>query len=138
MIYVFDASFIAAVIIPDEANPHTQKMFSKIKNEDERHVPHLLWYEITNIYRNLIRHKRYAYNDVINFISLLTPFRLITDTEGGINYSIKLLRFSNDYGLSSYDATYLELAERKKAVLCTLDHHLQIAAKKHGVKVLGA
>ena len=36
----------------------------------------------------------------------------------------------------SYDTAYLELADRKKAVLCTLDKELQTAAKRHGVMVL--
>ena len=60
----------------------------------------------------------------------------VVDFETGIGYSQKLLRLCNDYNLSSYDAAYLELAERKKAVLCTLDDDLRAAAKKHGVAVI--
>ena len=136
MIYVFDASFIGGLIIPDEIKPLTQKMYSKIKNEDERHVPHLLWYEISNIFKNLTRSNRFTSSEVFRFFPLLTAFHLKTDIEGGINYSQKLLRLSTNYGLSCYDAAYLELAERKKAVLCTLDHKLKLAAKKHGIKVI--
>ncbi|MDR1840167.1 MAG: type II toxin-antitoxin system VapC family toxin [Treponema sp.] len=136
MIYVFDSSFIAALIIPDERDPHSDRMYTKIKNEDEKHTPQLLWYEITNIFKNLLRRKRYTYEEVLQFFPLLSSIRLITDFETDVNYSKKILNLCNNYNLTSYDAAYLELAERKKAVLCTLDENLIIAAKKHNVAFL--
>jgi predicted nucleic acid-binding protein len=136
MIYVFDASFIGALIIPDEYNPHIEKMYGKIENEDEKHGPHLLWYEITSIFSRLIRHKRFTGDEVLQFFPRLAAFCLKTDFETGIGYSQRLLRLCNDYNLSSYDAAYLELADRKNAALCTLDKDLRTAAKKHGVAVL--
>jgi len=66
----------------------------------------------------------------------LNEVHLISDFETGTGYIEKLLRLCNDYNISSYDAAYLELAGRKKAVLCTLDENLTVAAKKYGVKVL--
>jgi len=136
MLYVFDASFIGALIIPDEYNSSVEKMYDKIRNDDEKHVPQLLWYEISNIFRNLIRQSRFTGDEVIQFFPRLSAFRLKTDFETGVAYSQKLLCLCNDYNLSSYDAAYLELADRKKAALCTLDKALQAAAKKHGVRVL--
>ena len=67
---------------------------------------------------------------------LLSALNLTSDYETGSAYSEKLLLLSNDYNLSSYDTSYLELAKRRKAVLCTLDKGLKSAAKKHGVAVL--
>jgi predicted nucleic acid-binding protein len=134
--YVFDASFIRALIIPDEYCSSVEEMYGKIRNEDEKHVPQLLWYEISNIFSNLIRQKRFTGDEVTQFFPRLSAFRLKTDFETGAAYSQKLLRLYNDYHLSSYDAAYLELADRKKAALCTLDKVLQAAAKKHGIKVL--
>jgi predicted nucleic acid-binding protein len=61
---------------------------------------------------------------------------LKNDFESGTVYSQKLFRLCNDYNISSYDAAYLELAQRKKAVICTLDEKLQAVAKKHDVSVL--
>ena len=136
MIYVFDSSFVAALVIPDEKNPETDKAYAKIGNDDEKYTPLLLWYELVNILKNLIRRKRYTFDEVFQFFPKLTAFDLTIDSEVGIDYSKKLLRLCNDCNLSSYDATYLELAERKKAVLCTMDENLRAAAKKHGVAVL--
>jgi len=136
MVYVFDSSFIAALIIPDEKTQNTDKMYDSIENADEKYAPHLVWYEMSNIFMNLIRSKRYLPKEVMQFFPLLAAMRLIDDFESGIDYSTKLLRLCNDYNLSSYDAAYMELAGRKNAVLCTLDTDLRITSQKYGVAVL--
>ena len=136
MVYVFDASFVGAIIIPDEYNPRIKEVQAGIGEEETVLVPQLLWYEISNILNKLIRSKRYTLDDVIQFIPLLAAIRLETDSEAGPRYSQKLLRLCDTYNLSSYDASYLELAERKEAVLCTLDAALEDAAQKRGVAVL--
>ena len=136
MIYVFDASFVGALVIPDEEYLQAGRMYGKIKNEDEKHAPHLFWYEIANLYRNLLRRRRFSEKEVMGFYPRLTEFNLIIDSETGVEYSKRLLSLCNDYNLSSYDAAYLELADRKSAALCTMDESLRLAAKKHGVTVL--
>ena len=136
MLYVFDSSFVGAIIIPDEQNPRVNKMQASIRENEDIFVPQLLWYEMANIFKNLIRRKRYAYEEIVQFFPLLDAIRLINDFETGSEYSEKLLRLCNDYNISSYDAAYLELAGRKKATLCTMDENLKAAAKKYGVTVI--
>ncbi|MCL2206337.1 MAG: type II toxin-antitoxin system VapC family toxin [Treponema sp.] len=136
MNYVFDVSFVGAQIIPDEKNPLVDKLQATIGEEEEIFIPQLLWYEISNIFRNLTLRKRYTFDEVLQFFPLLVAIRLTTDFEAGAAHSEKLLRLCNDYNLSAYDAAYLELAGRKKAVLCTLDENLMKAAEKYGVVTL--
>jgi predicted nucleic acid-binding protein len=136
MDYVYDASFTIALIIPDENDPKIDKIHKAIDEYEEIYTPQLVWYEIANSFKKFIRSKRFVYEEFSHFFSLLKAFRLKTDFESGINYSQKLLRLCNEYNLTSYDAAYLELAERKNAVLCTLDYDLMNAAKKHGVAVI--
>jgi len=136
LIYVFDASFVGALIIPDEKNPGVDKIHANIGEDEEILVPQLFWYEIANIFKNIIRRKRYTFDEVLSFFPSLTAIRLTSDFETGPGYSEKLLRLCNDYNLSSYDASYMELAERKRAALCTLDDNLIIAAKKRAVTVM--
>ena len=136
MIYVFDASFVGALIIPDEKNPRVDKIRARIDESDGIVVPQLLWYEAANLFNNLMRRKRYAFDEVMQFFPKLAAINFIVDSESGLAYSQKLLRLCSEYNLSSYDAAYLELAERKKAALCTMDDGLRAAAKKHGVAVL--
>ena len=138
MIYVIDSSFLCALIIPDEKNTVTDRMHAKIKNGDEKHSPHLVWYEVANVFNNLIRRRRYTFNEVLQFFPRLEAMciSLKDDFATGAEYSKKIFRLCNDHNLSSYDAAYLELAERKKAVLCTVDDNLKAAARKIGVAVL--
>lgn len=136
MIYVFDSSFIVALVIPNEKNPKVNEFRTSIGEDEDIFVPRLLWYEVANIFKNLIRRRRFTAGEVGQFFPLLTAIRLTEDFETGIEYSQKLLHICNEYNLSSYDAAYLELAERKKAVLCTMDEKLRMTAKKRGVPVL--
>ena len=143
MAYVFDSSFVSALVIPDEKNSQVDRMYGNIENDDEIYAPHLIWYEITNVFINLIRSRRFTTGDIMTFYPRLAAMRIKCDNEPateakgqGIEYSKKLLRLCSDYNLSSYDAAYLELAERKKAILCTLDKNLRLAAKKYRVMVL--
>ena len=136
MIYVFDSSYIGALIIPDEKNPLVDKTRASIGEDEDIFVPQLFWYEVANAFYNLIKRKRYSFDEALQFFPHLTAIRLTTDSEAGTAYSEKLLHLCKEYSLSSYDAAYLELAARKNAVLCTLDDNLQKAAKKHGVVTL--
>jgi len=136
LIYVFDASFVGALIIPDEANPKVDKIRARIGEAEEIFAPQLLWYEIANVFKNLLRRKRCTFDEILNFFPPLSAINITCDFETGPDYAEKLLRLCNDYSISSYDAAYLELAGRKKAALCTLDENLITAAKKYGVTVL--
>ena len=136
MVYVYDTSFVGAVIIPDEKNQRIDKLQKTVGEEEDIFVPQLFWYEIASVFNKLIRYERYTFDEVMQFFPYITEIRLTTDFETGDVYSQKLLRLSSHYRLSAYDAAYLELAERKKAVLCTLDKNLTAAAKNHGVKIL--
>ena len=136
MLYVLDASFTGTLIIPDEKNINVEKMYKQINTHDEKWVPAIFTYEMSNLFMNLLRRKRNTYDEVIELLSVLHAIRLKYDHETGIEYSKKLLRLCNDYNLSSYDAAYLELAERKNAVLCTMDDGLQATANRYGVRVL--
>ena len=136
MTYVFDSSFVGAIIIPDEKNPRVDKVHAAIGKEEGIFIPHLFWYEMANVFKNLLRRRRCTYDEVIQLFPSLDAIRLTVDSETGVDYSQKLLRLCNEYNISSYDAAYLELAARKEAVLCTLDENLKLAAKKHGVKVM--
>ena len=136
MAYVFDASFVGALAVPDEKNPRVDKIRSGIDESEKIFAPQLLWYEIANLLNNLIRRKRYSFDEVIQFFAPIAAIRLVCDSETGIHHSQKIFRLCNECNLSSYDAAYLELAERKGAALCTLDEGLQAAAKKRGVTVM--
>ncbi len=47
----------------------------------------------------------------------------------------KIMEFSGKYGLTAYDAAYLELAFRESLPLATLDDELKKAARAAGVRL---
>jgi predicted nucleic acid-binding protein len=136
MEYVLDASFYASSILPDEKNEFSLKFFSTVGTQDTMYVPHLWWYETGNILKKAIMRKRIGYSEAQVLISKLSDLKIVTDTEFGGTYTETLLKLADDYSLTVYDAAYLELARRKKAVLGTLDNNLKTAAIACGVHVL--
>jgi predicted nucleic acid-binding protein len=136
MVYVYDASFVGALIIPDEQNSRIDALHAAVAEDEYIFIPQLLWYEISNIFKKLVLRGRYTYDEVLSFIPRLSAIRLTGDAESGIGYTEKLLRIAQEYDLSAYDAAYLELAGRKKAVLCTTDGGLQRAADRYGLVTL--
>ena len=136
MNYVYDSSFVAAMILPDENSEKIDAINDALDENDVVYIPQLFWYEIANIFRNLIKHKRFSTEEISHFFPMFSFIDFATDYEAAINYSKKIWNLGNIYNISAYDASYLELADRKKAILCTLDVDLNSAAKKHGVQVI--
>jgi predicted nucleic acid-binding protein len=69
-----------------------------------------------------------------SFIALLEGIPIDVDDETFAHVLSDTLQLSRRYRLSSYDASYLELALRSGAPIATLDDDLRRAATKAGVK----
>jgi predicted nucleic acid-binding protein len=70
-----------------------------------------------------------------SFIALLEGISIDVDAETFTHVLSDTLQLSRRYQLSSYDASYLELALRSGAPIATLDDDLRRAATKAGVKI---
>ena len=136
MIYVYDASFIIAIVLPDGNNPKIDRIHDALDESDNIYIPQLIWYETANIFRNLVWRKRFTIDEVMYFYPLLSSVNFHTDFETNKEHSQRILNLCGNYDISAYDAVYLELAERKKAILCTLNEKLLNAAKRHGLEVI--
>jgi len=68
------------------------------------------------------------------FLETLSGIDIEVDTATSAHALFGTLHLARRYGLSAYDASYLELALRLSMPLATLDEDLQKAAKKAGVK----
>ncbi|MBV8771929.1 MAG: type II toxin-antitoxin system VapC family toxin [Deltaproteobacteria bacterium] len=66
----------------------------------------------------------------------LLPFR--TDTTVGWEIVRRFCALSSDYEISSYDAAYLELAQRRNVGLASLDQRLNAAARAAGLRAVGS
>jgi predicted nucleic acid-binding protein len=68
------------------------------------------------------------------FLEMLEDLDIEVDASTSAHALSSTLQLARRYRLSSYDASYLELALRLGLPLATLDEDLQKAAKKAGVK----
>ena len=69
-----------------------------------------------------------------SFVSLLEEITIEVDADTFTHVLSDTLQLSRRYRLSSYDASYLELALRNGAPMATLDDDLRRATSKAGVK----
>jgi len=71
------------------------------------------------------------------FLNELAHTEIEIDEESPRTHQASVLALARTHGLTTYDATYLELAMRSGAVLATFDRKLAAAAKAAGVPVFG-
>ncbi len=99
-------------------------------------VPSLWALEIANVLLAGERRKRLTKADSFRFINLLRELPITVDQETTDHALSETISIGREQGLSSYDATYLELAMREGIALATRDEGLRNAARKCGVKLI--
>jgi len=127
---VLDASAAAALVLPDEDSSRIQSLLNKLDSRSEIFIPSLWWFEIANILLVAGKRKRITLAQSETAMKLLMKLPVVTDDMAGNKYLESLVSYASRHGLSAYDAAYLELAKRKKAVLVSSDKMLCRAAKK--------
>ena len=132
MSLVLDASITACWAFRDEDHPDARLAFDRIRTE-EAVVPCLWWFEVRNILIVNERRRRLTETDTSAFLSNLSRLRLRMDRAPDESAVLRLVRA---YRLSVYDAAYLELAQRERLPLATLDADLRKAAAGAGVAVV--
>src|SRR5580658_6059254 len=131
MAFVLDASVSACWAFADEDHPVADAAFSSIQTE-EAVVPALWWFEVRNILIVNERRGRINARDTDFFLRALAQFRIRIDREPE---HAGVLQMARARGLSVYDAAYLELANRERLPLATLDRRMGEAALLMGVQL---
>jgi predicted nucleic acid-binding protein len=134
--YVLDSSFCGAFIMPDEESSKVNAFFESVAEDSLIYVPTLFWFEISNLLTTAIRRKRIQPTDVDSLLELLPQSKFGTDCSFGGDYSKSITTLALKYQLTSYDASYLELAIRKSAPVGTLDGDLSDACAKAGLTTI--
>ncbi|MDI6726566.1 MAG: type II toxin-antitoxin system VapC family toxin [Smithellaceae bacterium] len=122
--FVLDASVILKWYLPDES--HGEKALDYLKQYVSGAIgimaPSLLEYELLNALVVARRRGRLEGDQTVlamsGFYELGIPLFPMTDLQG------RILHFTTLYRRSAYDASYLALAEIKKAPLVTADESL--------------
>ena len=132
MAFVLDASVTACWALGDEDHADAREAFRRIATE-EAVVPRLWWFEVRNILVVNERRRRITESETAAFLRALSRLRM---REDGSPDDDAVLRLARTHQLSVYDAVYLELAQRERLDLATLDHRLWDAALTEGISVV--
>lgn len=132
---VLDCSIVMPWCFASEATPLTQKVLDRMVVESAI-VPVIWFLEVANVLAMAEKRNRISAIDSDKFLRLLDEL-LIESDEGCVTRSFtQLLPLSRSHQLTTYDAAYLELAQRLGLPLATLDNKLIAAARNAGVAVV--
>jgi len=132
--FVLDCSVTMSWCFEDEVTEYSEKILEALKNV-EVYVPELWSLEISNVLLIAERKKRLSEADSAHFIELIHALPIQIDKETSSRALASIISIGREFGLTSYDAAYLELAMRKGIPLATFDKNLNHACKKSGVEI---
>ncbi len=127
---VLDASVVLKWIFGDEDKGEKARLFREnhASGKDTIAVHNLLFYEIANVLstKTMLSHK-----DASDAFSLIWDFDLDV-FDFGRNEYLSSMRLAKLYGVTLYDASYVELAQRLKCRFVTADRKLHQKVKGIG------
>lgn len=135
--FVVDASVGFAWVYPSQASGETDKLLDEVGSGTAVVAPSLWFLEVANGLLAAQRRKRLTAPERKAALEKLAGLSLIIDEETAHTAFRRTSELAEKYGLSVYDAAYLEVALRRKLPLGSRDGALRNAAKRCGVKVRG-
>lgn len=136
MSLVVDASITMAWCFEDEATPTAEEVLDQVV-ESNAFVPSIWRFEVGNALQMAMRRKRITEVFRDDALAKLLSMPITVDAETDAHVWTTSLRLSERFGLTLYDAAYLELAQRRSLPLATLDRDLRAAAPALNVDLLG-
>jgi predicted nucleic acid-binding protein len=134
--FVLDSSTALSWCFEDEKMASTTALYDAIDNLSTIFVPSLWLLEITNTFALSLKRNRVTEDDVSRYLYALSNLLMSIDPLEDRRTFTSILPLARKHDLTTYDATYLDLARRKKLPLATLDKALQRAAAAEGIEVL--
>jgi predicted nucleic acid-binding protein len=132
-VFVIDTSVAMAWCFEDKATEAADLVLDRLR-EDEAVVPAIWPLEVANVLLVAERRGRLTEAQASRFLGLLT--QLPIEVDDAPRELAGIVAAGRRHELSSYDASYLVLAERLGASLATLDGRLSKAAERAGVELL--
>ena len=134
-LFVVDNSIVMSWCFMDEANQYADAVLDSL-SEATALVPSIWPLEVINVLLVAERRMRISEADSVRFTTLLSQLPIVVEYERAEQIMKDLLALARVNELSSYDASYLDLAMRKGLPLATLDKRLKEAATAVDVKLL--
>ena len=126
---VLDSSVTLAWVLRDEPSALADAALEQVA-ENGGVAPSLWWVEVRNGLVTAERRGRLTQEDTAAAVQAIDALGIQLDQAPD---STSLLRLARTYGLTAYDAMYLELSIRQQRPLATLDRKLHAAAQAEGV-----
>jgi predicted nucleic acid-binding protein len=136
MSLVLDPSLTLSWYFEDERTAEADALLDRVVDRGAV-VPTLWRLEVANGFQTAIRRKRIdaAFRDIA--LAELATMEITVDPDTDANAWPTTVRLSDRFELTAYDAAYLELAQRSRLPLASLDQRLCRAAVSLGLTVLG-
>ncbi len=135
--FVVDNSVVMLWCFKDETNNYADTVLDRL-TEAAAVVPSIWPLEVVNILLVAEGQKRLSESESIRFITLLSQLPIVVELERPEKMMKELLALARVNNLSSYDASYLDLAMRKGFPIATLNNQLIEAARRIDVPILAA
>ncbi len=135
MAFVLDNSVVCGWFIENQASAYGDAIARQL--QDERAAVPAVWeLELANVLRTACLRQRMTAQHAQTALAQIVSLPIDVDRQGAP--PAELLALALRFGLSSYDAAYLELALRLQIPLATVDGPLRDAALASGVGLVAA
>jgi predicted nucleic acid-binding protein len=135
--FVLDNSVAMRWCFEETASSYSESVLQRLGAGEEAYVPALWYYEVVSVLTKAQRIGSLTASSVQTFLDDLRVFTITPDSLKVAVIFSDVRRLADTYGLTGYDAAYLELAMRKAVPLATLDDELRRAARSAKVEILG-
>ncbi|RZD16879.1 MAG: PIN domain-containing protein [Candidatus Acididesulfobacter guangdongensis] len=137
MKFVLDNSITMRWLFGDEKKEDLDYAIAVLETmkEAEASVPAIWGLEVSNVIAKAEAKGLIAESRSTLFIQMLNNLDIQPDMQTYLYSLNDILNLARRYGLSAYDASYLELALRRNIPLATLDEDLIKAVKKSGTEI---
>ncbi len=136
MSLVLDASLTLSWFFKDERTPGADAVLTEV-TEHGAVVPALWRLEVANALQMALRRKRIDAGFRDRALTQLSRLSIAADPDTDAHAWTGALQLADRFQLTLYDAAYLELAQRRRLPLATLDRELREAAAALGIALLG-
>ncbi len=136
MRFVLDCSVTMSWLFKDEADSYSESVLSSLHSQGAL-VPAIWALEVANVLLTAERRQRVNEAQRMQFTALLASLPISTSNRTVDQIFGAILALAREHKLTSYDASYLDLALREGLPLATRDQKLRLAARHCGVALAG-
>ena len=127
--FVVDNSVVMSWCFENEGNSYAEAVLEGLESA-EVFVPTIWPLEVGNVLLVAERKKRLSQASVVRFLALLGGLPITVEQETPERMLKEIVSLAREHELSTYDASYLDLAMRLGLPLATLDTSLAKAARE--------